>query len=265
MTATVFGALMIVIMLLAGYYILTSFALMLVLKKAGHPRPWAGWIPVYRDWALLEIGRQHGAWALLTLAVYSSQIPEATVRRLQAGPGGSVLMPIASSIVLASTVIYVVVFIFALINIHKGFQKSPLGWTLFAFILQPLWECVLGFSSTKPFDAKRQDGPYFAGARRLPPEEMPPAPAPSTAVRSDEPAVPAQPYILTPPAQPPRYGRYVPPAGGARPDWMGQEPTDHDSSATSADVADADAPGADVAGPGADTTGRGTDSAHTGK
>lgn len=38
---------------------------MRIFKKAG-TQPWAAWVPVYNNWKLLEIGGQHGFWAILS-------------------------------------------------------------------------------------------------------------------------------------------------------------------------------------------------------
>ena len=45
-------------------YVIGAILLMQIFKKAGAPG-WAAWVPVYNNWKLLEIGKQHGFWAVL--------------------------------------------------------------------------------------------------------------------------------------------------------------------------------------------------------
>jgi hypothetical protein len=48
-------------------YVVTSFFLSKVFKKAGIPG-WKAWVPIYNQWVFLELGGQHGWISLLYLA-----------------------------------------------------------------------------------------------------------------------------------------------------------------------------------------------------
>lgn len=50
-------------------YAVTSFFLGKIFKKAGQPA-WAAWVPVYNNWKLLEMGGQHGFWAILAFVPF---------------------------------------------------------------------------------------------------------------------------------------------------------------------------------------------------
>jgi magnesium-transporting ATPase (P-type) len=45
-------------------YVITSFLLMRIFKKAG-VESWKAWVPVYNNWVMLELGGQQGFWAVL--------------------------------------------------------------------------------------------------------------------------------------------------------------------------------------------------------
>jgi hypothetical protein len=47
-------------------YIISSFLLARIFKKAG-VAPWKAWVPVYNNWVMLELGEQQGFWAVLAL------------------------------------------------------------------------------------------------------------------------------------------------------------------------------------------------------
>src|SRR6187402_3083513 len=45
-------------------YLITSFLLSRIFKKAG-VEEWKAWVPVYNNWIFLELGEQKGFWAVL--------------------------------------------------------------------------------------------------------------------------------------------------------------------------------------------------------
>ena len=47
-------------------YVLTSFVLGRIFKKAGVAQ-WIAWVPFYNNWKMLELGDQEGFWAVLAL------------------------------------------------------------------------------------------------------------------------------------------------------------------------------------------------------
>ncbi|HJP80986.1 MAG TPA: DUF5684 domain-containing protein [Candidatus Saccharimonadales bacterium] len=49
---------------IAIVYVVVSFLLMRIFKKAG-VETWKAWVPVYNHWTLLELGGQQGFWAVL--------------------------------------------------------------------------------------------------------------------------------------------------------------------------------------------------------
>ena len=63
--AAVTGAfILITLIFAAAVYVVSSFFLAKVFKKAGEPG-WAAWVPVYNSWKMLEMGGQQGFWAIL--------------------------------------------------------------------------------------------------------------------------------------------------------------------------------------------------------
>lgn len=48
----------------AAAYVITSYFLSRIFKKAGLDA-WKAWVPVYNNWVLLELGGQAGWWAIL--------------------------------------------------------------------------------------------------------------------------------------------------------------------------------------------------------
>ena len=52
--------------LIALLYVITSFLMSRIFKKAG-VESWKAWIPVYSNWIMLELGGQKGFWAIITL------------------------------------------------------------------------------------------------------------------------------------------------------------------------------------------------------
>lgn len=47
-------------------YVVFAFLLGRIFAKAGVPQ-WKAWVPIYNNWTLLELGDQHGVWAVLAL------------------------------------------------------------------------------------------------------------------------------------------------------------------------------------------------------
>lgn len=47
-------------------YVITSFLLSRIFKKAGI-ETWKAWVPIYNNWLILELGGQKGYWAVLAL------------------------------------------------------------------------------------------------------------------------------------------------------------------------------------------------------
>lgn len=144
--AAVIGVVLVALLIGAAVYVVTALALQRLFRRAGHPYPWAAWIPYWNTWVLLELGAQHGAWALLPLAGYLSFIP--------------FLGPLIG---FAASVVSFIVLIFAIININKALGKSVVGWTWFGALLSAIWMWVIGFGSD-PFDGTRRTGPYFWGS-----------------------------------------------------------------------------------------------------
>lgn len=59
------------VLLFALFFIVVIYVIMALLlgrifKKAGVPS-WKAWVPFYNNWTLLELGEQHGFWAVLAI------------------------------------------------------------------------------------------------------------------------------------------------------------------------------------------------------
>lgn len=114
-------------------------------KKVGYKNPWAAWVPVYNTYALLEVGNQQGKWAIFYVVAALLQI-----------------IPFLGTLLyLVATVFFIIVLVYAYININKGFGKEVTGWTVFAVFLQLIWMTILAFGNTNHYDARRANGPFF--------------------------------------------------------------------------------------------------------
>ena len=60
------GMLIFMLVFIAIAYVVYSFFLSRIFKKAG-VETWKAWVPVYNSWILLELGDQKGFWAVLAL------------------------------------------------------------------------------------------------------------------------------------------------------------------------------------------------------
>lgn len=65
-TAAAVGGAGLFLVLMLGLYLVSSFFLYKVFKKAGRPG-WAGFVPVYNAWVWFEISGKPGWWALLII------------------------------------------------------------------------------------------------------------------------------------------------------------------------------------------------------
>lgn len=65
-TALVGVVLLFLLIFLLISYVIGSFLLGRIFKKAGVPQ-WIAWVPIYNTWKLLVIGNQEGFWAVLGL------------------------------------------------------------------------------------------------------------------------------------------------------------------------------------------------------
>ena len=64
--AVVFGLMVFWLVIVVGTYVIYSYFLSRIFKKAG-VQQYIAWIPVYNLWKTLEIGGQQGYWAVLSL------------------------------------------------------------------------------------------------------------------------------------------------------------------------------------------------------
>ena len=112
------------IIFIIGAYVISSFLMSRIFKKAGVKQSIA-WIPIYNAWKMLELGNQQGFWAVLAL------VP---------------LVNIASMIFL-----YI-----AMYNIGKKFGKED--WFIIIAILIPIvWFVWLAFDDSK-FNKNKKTG-----------------------------------------------------------------------------------------------------------
>ena len=96
-------------------YIITSFLLGRVFKKAGVPQ-WAAWVPIYNTWKILELGNQQGFWALFAIIPFVNIV----------------------------TVIFMYIAMY-----HIGLKFKKEGWFVLLAIFLPLvWLIWLGFDDS---------------------------------------------------------------------------------------------------------------------
>lgn len=106
-------------------YVFSSIVLMKLFQKANQPG-WAGWVPVYNTWKLLEISGYPGWLILAVLAV--GFIPVLNLL--------SPLVSIAFNVLLA-------------IGVGRAFGKRDAGWIIFLFFLPIISHAVLAFGNAK--------------------------------------------------------------------------------------------------------------------
>lgn len=113
--ALIIGAL-VVLFILAVTYVISSWFTSRIFKKAG-VKSWVGWVPVYNQWKLLELGGQQGFWAVLAL------------------------LPVINWVAM-------VFFYIATYEIGLRFGKSG-GWVVLAIFLPIVWLGVFAFNDAK--------------------------------------------------------------------------------------------------------------------
>lgn len=138
----------------AVLYVWGSLALMGVLKKAGHPQPWAAWIPFYRDFVFFEVGGQSGWFMFLTLA--SGIVLSMTEDEF----GARWVITLALSILVSSAA--AVFWVFAIVNVNRAFGKHVLGFTILGVLLPFVWLSVLAWDRSA-FVASKATGPFVPG------------------------------------------------------------------------------------------------------
>jgi|TARA_B100001245_G_scaffold116832_1_gene85765 hypothetical protein len=107
-------------------YAISSFLLGRVFKKAGVPQ-WAAWVPLYNMWKLLEMGNQHGYWAIFALLPFVGLI----------------------------SIIFVYI---AMYHIGKKLGKED-WFVLLAIFLPLVWMIWLGFDDSKWPSRKKEPTP----------------------------------------------------------------------------------------------------------
>jgi len=110
------GAILIGLALALIAYVVGSFLLSRIFKKAG-VEPWKAWVPVYNNWVLLELGGQQGFWVIL------------------------MFVPVVNFVAL-------IFYIIAMYNIGLKLGKSG-AFVLLAIFLPLVWLIWLAFDSSK--------------------------------------------------------------------------------------------------------------------
>ena len=64
--AIVGGMTILILFTLVAAYVISSFLLGRIFKKAGVEQ-WVAWVPFYNTWKMLELGGQQGFWAVLAI------------------------------------------------------------------------------------------------------------------------------------------------------------------------------------------------------
>lgn len=123
------------ILILAGVYVLFSWLLSRVFRKAGIPS-WKAWVPVYNQWVFLELGGQPG-WLALLIVV----------------PGAGIVTAVFACI--------------AAYNIGLAFAKEG-AWVVMYIFLPWLWVAIVGLDSAR-WEPWRSPVPPVYGANIAPP------------------------------------------------------------------------------------------------
>lgn len=114
--AIIFMILFIELLIFSVAYVINSFLLSRIFKKAG-VKPWIAWVPFYSMWKLLEIGGQQGFWAILSV------------------------IPIIN--IVSAVFMYIAMY-------HIGLRLGKSGvWVVLAIFCGVVWMAILAFDSSK--------------------------------------------------------------------------------------------------------------------
>jgi hypothetical protein len=102
---------------LIGIYIVVSWFLMRVFRKAGI-EGWKAWVPFYNYWVFLELGGQPGWLVILSVIPIASIIP-------------AIFMCIAAY------------------HIGAAFDKPDAGWVILFIFLGAVWLGIIAFDSSR--------------------------------------------------------------------------------------------------------------------
>lgn len=138
--------------LLVGFYVLMALSVNKILKKAGHPNDWAGWVPVYNAWTVAEVAGRPGWWSLVGLL---SAIPIVNF---------------------FAWIAVLVVQIIVSLDLAKSFGKSG-GFAALLILLPVVGFPVLGFGDAQYQGAAGPEGDAFKQNGTTPPNN-PQAPTP---------------------------------------------------------------------------------------
>lgn len=127
-------------------YLVGAFLLGRVFQKAGRPM-WPAFVPIYNAWVLLEVAGKPGWWVLINFVPF------------------------------IGSVIYLILFIVASLELAKRFSKSAV-FAVFGLVIFPIiGYAILAFDQSKysPQLASSDTGPYNGG---VPPTDQTQSPQP---------------------------------------------------------------------------------------
>lgn len=116
-------------------YVLQGFFLQAMFKKANFEPSWGSWVPVYNTYLTLKFGGQNAIWFWIYL-----------------GSALLAFIPVVGEVIsVIGGVLFIIVCVYAYININKSFgkQENLALWTLFAVFFPLIWMGVLAYSSAK--------------------------------------------------------------------------------------------------------------------
>ncbi|CAN5340635.1 hypothetical protein BH09ACT1_BH09ACT1_11240 [soil metagenome] len=116
-------------LILVGGYVVVSWFLMRVFRKAGI-EGWKAWVPFYNYWVFLELGGQPGWLVILSVVPIASIIP-------------AIFMCIAA------------------FHIGAAFDKRDAGWVVLFIFLAPVWLGIIAFDSSRWDPARMSVRPIY--------------------------------------------------------------------------------------------------------
>jgi hypothetical protein len=125
------------LVLIAGVYVLFSWLLSRLFRKAGIPS-WKAWVPIYNHWVFLELGGQQGWLAIL------------------------MLVPVAN-------IVAAVFLCIAAYNIGLAFSKEGV-WVLLYIFVSWLWLAIVALDSSR-WEPWRSPVPPIYGTNVFPPTQ----------------------------------------------------------------------------------------------
>lgn len=135
------GILLFALLIILAVYVVNAIGLYKIFKKVGHSKPWAGFVPYFNDWTLVEVSGCH--WWYFLIIIGNSIIALFTGEEVS-----SMLSLISGLLSLVS--IYVIFCVNY--NVAKKFNQG-VGFAVGMTLVPIVFYLILGFSDKYQYNA----------------------------------------------------------------------------------------------------------------